>query len=157
MSKTSPYALSDKVRCDWNEFERLAKLGVSRGDGGLPYLERALTLAGGVPLGEHAASWMEPLRTYMQDQIADVAHTVATYRTLKGPHQDFPSARQACAIGLSADSLSETLHRAMMKIEAEAGNRTGLRTAVAHWQDATRHLSEVDAKTQALVDKLLSA
>ncbi|MFH8737572.1 LysM peptidoglycan-binding domain-containing protein [Streptomyces sp. NPDC017964] len=156
-SKASPYALSDKVRCDWNEFERLAELGVSRGEEGLRYLERALALVGGVPLGEHASSWMVPLRSYMQDQIVDVACTVATYRTLDGPHQDFPSARQACAIGLSADSLSETLYRAMLKIEAEAGNRTGLRNAVTHWQDATRHLSEVDAKTQALVDKLLSA
>ncbi|MGW2081327.1 LysM peptidoglycan-binding domain-containing protein [Streptomyces sp. NPDC001939] len=157
VSKASPYALSDKVRCDWKDFERLAKLGVSRGEEGLPHFERALALVGGVPLGEHSSSWMAPLRTYMQDRIADVAHTVATYRTLNGPHQDFPSARQACAIGLSADSLAETLHRAMLKIEAEAGNRTGLRTAVAHWQDATRHLSEVDANTQALVDRLLSA
>uniref|UniRef100_A0AAU1UME9 Uncharacterized protein n=1 Tax=Streptomyces sp. NBC_00119 TaxID=2975659 RepID=A0AAU1UME9_9ACTN len=56
-----------------------------------------------------------------------------------------------------ADSLAEVLYRAMLKVEAAAGNRTGLRTAVAHWQDATRHLSEVDTKTQALVDKLLSA
>ncbi|MFB7169049.1 hypothetical protein [Streptomyces sp. NPDC056242] len=157
VSKESPYALSDKVRCDWHEFERLAELGICRGEGGLPYLERALALVAGVPLGEHASSWMVPLRTYMQERIADVAHTLATYRTLAGPHQDFPSARQACATGLLADSLSETLHRAMLKIEAAAGNRTGLRTAVAHWQDATRHLSEVDTKTQALVDKLLSA
>ncbi|MER5960423.1 hypothetical protein [Streptomyces sp. NPDC001893] len=157
VSKASPYALSDKVRCDWHEFERLAELGICRGEGGLPYLERALALVAGVPLGEHASSWMVPLRTYMQERIADVAHTLATYRTLAGPHQDFPSARQACATGLLADSLSETLHRAMLKIEAAAGNRTGLRTAVAHWQDATRHLSEVDTKTQALVDKLLSA
>ncbi|WP_405778691.1 LysM peptidoglycan-binding domain-containing protein [Streptomyces sp. NBC_01378] len=157
VSKASPYALSDKVRCDWTEFERLAELGVSRGEEGLHYLERALALVGGVPLGEHASSWMVPLRTYMQNRIADVAHTLATYRTLAGPHQDFPSARQACAVGLLADSLAETLYRAMLKIEAAAGNRTGLRTAVAHWQDATRHLSEVDTKTQALVDKLLSA
>ncbi|MFE2991483.1 hypothetical protein [Streptomyces sp. NPDC059262] len=157
VSKASPYALADTVRCDWNEFERLATLGVSRGEQGLPYLERALALVSGVPLGEHASSWMVPLRTYMQERIADVASTLATYRTLAGPHQDFPSARQACATGLSADSLAETLHRAMLKIEAAAGNRTGLRTAVAHWQDATRHLSEIDTKTQALVDKLLSA
>ncbi|MET8210348.1 LysM peptidoglycan-binding domain-containing protein [Streptomyces sp. NPDC005373] len=157
VSKASPYALSDTVRCDWTEFERLAELGVSRGEEGLHYLERALALVGGVPLGEHSSSWMVPLRTYMQNRIADVASTLATYRTLAGPHQDFPSARQACATGLLADSLAETLHRAMLKIEAAAGNRTGLRTAVAHWQDATRHLSEVDAKTQALVDKLLSA
>ncbi|MFD0067357.1 hypothetical protein [Streptomyces sp. NPDC056690] len=157
VSKASPYALSDKVRCDWTEFERLAELGVSRGEEGLHYFERALALVGGVPLGEHASSWMVPLRTYMQERIADVAHTLATYRTMAGPHQDFPSARQACAIGLLADSLAEILYRAMLKIEAAAGNRTGLRTAVAHWQDATRHLSEVDTKTQALVDKLLSA
>ncbi|MFD0119250.1 hypothetical protein ACFVZL_37715 [Streptomyces sp. NPDC058320] len=157
VSKESPYALSDKVRCDWHEFERLAELGISRGEGGLPYLERALALVAGVPLGEHASSWMVPLRTYMQDRIADVAHTLATYRTLEGPHQDFPSARQACATGLLADSLAETLHRAMLKIEAAAGNRTGLRTAIAHWQDATRHLSEIDTTTQALIDKLLSA
>ncbi|MFF1400682.1 hypothetical protein ACFVZD_43995 [Streptomyces sp. NPDC058287] len=157
VSKASPYALTDKVRCDWSEFMRLAELGASRGEEGLRYLERALALVDGVPLGEHASSWMVPVRTHMQVRIADVANTVATRRTLEGPHQDFPSARQACAIGLSADSLAENLYRAMMKVESEAGNRTGLRTAVAHWQDATRHLSEVDGKTQALADKLLSS
>lgn len=90
--KSSPYALSDKVRCDWSEFELLAKLGVSRGEDGLHYLERALAMVDGVPLGEHAASWMSGLRTAMQARIVDTAHHVASYRTQDGRHQDFPSA-----------------------------------------------------------------
>ncbi|MGW6357935.1 LysM peptidoglycan-binding domain-containing protein [Streptomyces sp. NPDC055092] len=157
--KSSPYALSDKVRCDWSEFERLAKLGVSRGEDGLHYLERALTMVSGVPLGEHAASWMSGLRTAMQARIVDTAHHVASYRTQDGRHQDFPSARQACTIGLNADGHSETLYRALMRTEAAAGNRTGLRSAIARWQDANRHLTrdQIDKKTQTLVDKLLAA
>ncbi|MFB8273624.1 BTAD domain-containing putative transcriptional regulator [Streptomyces sp. NPDC055955] len=157
--KSSPYALSDKVRCDWSEFQRLAQLGVSRGEDGLHYLERALAMVDGVPLGEHAASWMSGLRTAMQARIVDTAHHVASYRTQDGRHQDFPSARQACTIGLNADGHSETLYRALMRAEAAAGNRTGLRSAIARWQDANRHLArdQIDEKTQALVDKLLPA
>ncbi|WP_406384035.1 LysM peptidoglycan-binding domain-containing protein [Streptomyces sp. NBC_00117] len=157
--KSSPYALSDQVRCDWNEFERLAKLGVSRGEDGLHYLERALAMVDGVPLGEHAASWMSGLRTAMQARIVDTAHHVASYRTQDGRHQDFPSARQACTIGLNADGHSETLFRALMRAEAAAGNRTGLLAAIARWQDANRHLTrdQIDKKTEALVDKLLAA
>ncbi|MFA3843232.1 AfsR/SARP family transcriptional regulator [Streptomyces aureus] len=157
--KSSPYALSDKVRCDWSEFERLANLGVSRGGDGLNYLERALAMVDGVPLGEHAASWMSGLRTAMQARIVDTAHSVASYRTQDGRHQDFPSARQACTTGLNADGHSETLYRALMRAEAAAGNRTGLRSAIARWQDANRHLTrdQIDKKTQTLVDKLLAA
>ncbi|MFB7999009.1 BTAD domain-containing putative transcriptional regulator [Streptomyces sp. NPDC056002] len=157
--KSSPYALSDKIRCDWSEFERLAKLGVSRGEDGLHYLERALAMVDGVPLGEHAASWMSGLRTAMQARIVDTAHHVASYRTQDGRHQDFPSARQACTTGLNADGHSETLYRALMRAEAAAGNRTGLRSAIARWQDANRHLArdQIDKKTQTLVDKLLPA
>lgn len=157
--KTSPYAVSGLVRCDWTEFDRLAELGLSRGTNGLHYLERALGLVDGVPLGEHPASWMVPLRTYMQNRITDVAHTVATHRMEDGPHQDFPSARKACAIGLNADPLAEVVHRSLMKVESQAGNRTGLRAAIARWQGTTRHLDreKVDPTTQRLVDKLLAA
>ncbi|WP_372350946.1 hypothetical protein [Streptomyces sp. KL116D] len=41
--------LSEQVRCDWWEFERLATLGLTRGEDGLPYLERALALVDGIP------------------------------------------------------------------------------------------------------------
>ncbi|MGP3777062.1 LysM peptidoglycan-binding domain-containing protein (plasmid) [Streptomyces sp. SDT5-1] len=158
-TKASPYAVTDQVRCDWTEFERLSELGLSRGKDGLHYLERALRLVDGVPLGEHPASWMVPLRTYMQNRITDVAHTVATYRMEDGPHQDFPSARKACAVGLSADPLAEVVHRSLMKVEAQAGNRSGLQAAIARWQDTTRHLDaeRIDATTQRLVDQLLAA
>ncbi|WP_328541840.1 hypothetical protein OHT17_12040 [Streptomyces sp. NBC_00371] len=46
-----------------------------------------------------------------------------------------------------------------MRAEAAAGNRTGLRSAIARWQDANRHLTrdQIDKKTQTLVDKLLAA
>ncbi|MFI8793431.1 bacterial transcriptional activator domain-containing protein [Streptomyces sp. NPDC055105] len=123
------------------------------------YLERALAMVDGVPLGEHAASWMSGLRTAMQARIVDTAHSVASYRTQDGRHQDFPSARQACTTGLNADGHSETLYRALMRAEAAAGNRTGLRSAIARWQDANRHLTrdQIDKKTQTLVDELLAA
>ncbi|MFE2737350.1 hypothetical protein [Streptomyces sp. NPDC059349] len=95
----------------------------------------------------------------MQARIVDTARSVASYRTQDGRHQDFPSARQACTIGLNADGHSETLYRALMRAEAAAGNRAGLRSAIARWQDANRHLTrdQIDKKTQTLVDKLLAA
>ncbi|MER5951223.1 BTAD domain-containing putative transcriptional regulator [Streptomyces sp. NPDC001904] len=157
--KSSPYTVSDQLRCDWTQFERLAELGLSRGAEGLHYLERALTLVQGAPLGEHPATWMVPLRTYMQNRITDVAHTVATHRLDEGPHQDFPSARKACAVGLDADPLAEIVHRTLMKVEAQAGNRSGLRAAVTRWQATTRHLDRerIDPVTQCLVDELLAA
>jgi len=107
----------------------------------------------------HPTSWMVPLRTYMQNRITDIAHTVATYRMEDGPHQDFPSARKVCAVGLDADPLAEVVHRSLMKVESQAGNRSGLQAAIARWQDTTRHLDQerIDATTQRLVDQLLTA
>ncbi|NEB78988.1 LysM peptidoglycan-binding domain-containing protein [Streptomyces sp. SID14478] len=157
--KSSPFALADTVRCDWSEFERLAALGLSRGEEGLRHLERALGLVHGMPLAEHPATWMTGLRTTMQTKITSVAHTVASYRLAEGPYQDFPSARQACTVGLSVDSYCEWLHRALMRTEAAAGNHNALQKAIAHWHDATRHLpaAQIDRKTQALVDELVNA
>jgi nucleoid-associated protein YgaU len=157
--KNALYALSDRVRCDWHEFERLAKLGLSRGADGLEYLERALALVEATPLGTHGASWMSGVRTRMQADITDVAHTVASYRTQDGPHQDLPSARNACRTGLTVDSYCEWLHRDLMRAEAAAGNHTGLRAAVATWREMTSSLppGQADRETRALVDELLDA
>ncbi|MFI6875756.1 hypothetical protein ACIBL6_20200 [Streptomyces sp. NPDC050400] len=157
--KTSPYMLSDHVRCDWWEFERLAALGLSRGTDGLPYLERALALVDGIPLTGHPARWMTGLRTTMQARITDTAHTVASYRTSDGPHQDFPTARQACTVGLKADAHAEPLYRSLMRTEAAVGNRSGLQAAVAQWHNANRHLprEHLDKETLALADQLLAA
>ncbi|WP_338704305.1 hypothetical protein V2W30_41075 (plasmid) [Streptomyces sp. Q6] len=157
--KSAPYALAGTVRCDWHDFERLAALGLTREEDGLRHLERALGLVNGMPLGEHPASWMTGLRTTMQTKITSVAHTVASYRLTDGPHQDFPSAREACTIGLSVDAYCEWLHRDLMRTEAAAGNHNGLHKAIAYWHDATRHLpaAHIDRKTQALIDELLNA
>ncbi|GAA2349511.1 hypothetical protein OKJ48_02735 [Streptomyces kunmingensis] len=157
--KTAPYAVSDAVQCDWTDFQRLSALGLSRGPEGLPYLERALALVDGIPLGTHPASWMTGVRTRMQADITNVAHTVATYRTQDGPHQDLPSARTACRTGLTVDSYCEWLHRALMRTEAAAGNHTGLRAAITIWHEMTSSLppGQIDRTTKALVDELLNA
>ncbi|MYT68328.1 MULTISPECIES: BTAD domain-containing putative transcriptional regulator [unclassified Streptomyces] len=157
--KTSPYAVSDKVQCDWHDFQRLSELGLSRGADGLPYLERALALVDGVPLNGHPAKWMTGVRTRMQADITNVAHTVASYRTQDGPHQDLPSARTACRTGLTVDSYCEWLHRDLMRAEAAAGNHTGLRAAIATWREMTSSLppGQIDRATMALVDELLDA
>ncbi|MFI7008847.1 hypothetical protein [Streptomyces sp. NPDC050145] len=157
--KNAPYAVSDGVRCDWHEFERFAELGLSRGADGLDYLERALALVEGIPLGTHGAAWMSGLRARMQADITSVAHTVAAYRTQDGPYQDLPSARAACRAGLAVDSYCEWLHRDLMRAEAAAGNHTGLRTAIAVWREMTSSLppGQTDRETKALIDELLDA
>ncbi|MFI0242568.1 BTAD domain-containing putative transcriptional regulator [Streptomyces sp. NPDC016845] len=157
-SRSAPYTMTG-VQCDWHDFERLAELGLSRGPDGLPYLERALALVNGVPLNAHPATWMTGIRTRMQTDITNIAHTVASHRTQDGPHQDLPSARTACHTGLTVDSYCEWLHRDLMRAEAAAGNHTGLRAAIDTWQEMTSNLppGQADRATSALVDELLNA
>ncbi|KPI06350.1 hypothetical protein OK006_6495 [Actinobacteria bacterium OK006] len=93
----------------------------------------------------------------MITRIIDVTHTVAAYRTPPGPHHDPSAARQAVATGLDVDDAAELLYRDWMRIEAVAGNRQGLHTAVTRVQQVNRALDcSLELATEQLINDLLN-
>ncbi|MFF4516375.1 bacterial transcriptional activator domain-containing protein [Streptomyces mirabilis] len=156
-SRDDPYRLSPSVRCDWTRFLQLAERALPLGPAGLPDLERALALVRGRPFGGRPLPWAEPYQQEMITRIIDVTHTVATYRTPAGPHHDPSAARQAVATGLDVDDAAELLYLDWMRIEAVAGNRQGLHTAVTRVQQVNRALDcSLELATEQLVNDLLN-
>lgn len=152
-----PYRLSPGVRCDWTRFLQLVERALPLGPSGLPDLERALALVRGRPFGGRPLPWAEPYQQEMVTRIVDVAHTVATYRTPPGPHHDLSAARQAVATGLDVDETAELLYRGWLRIEAAAGNRQGLHTAIARVQQVNRALDcSLELETEQLINDLLN-
>nr|WP_323138652.1 hypothetical protein [Streptomyces mirabilis] len=156
-SGDDPYRLSPGVRCDWTRFLQLAERALPLGPAGLPDLERALALVRGRPFGGRPLPWAEPYQQEMITRIIDVTHTVATYRTAAGPHHDLSTARQAVATGLDVDDAAELLYRDWMRIEAAAGNRQGLHTAITRVQQVNRALDcSLEIETEQLINDLLN-
>jgi len=155
-SGDDPYRLSPGVRCDWTRFLQLAERALPLGPSGLPDLERALSLVRGRPFGGRPQPWAEPCQQEMITRIVDVAHTVATYRTLAGPNHDLSAARQAVATGLDVDETAELLYRDWLRIEHSAGNRQGLHTAITRVQQVNRALDcSPEPETEQLINDLL--
>ncbi|MEU5044533.1 hypothetical protein [Streptomyces griseorubiginosus] len=153
-----PYRLTDGVRCDWTCFLHLVERALPLGLAGLPDLEKALTLVRGKPFGGRPLPWAEPHQQEMITRIIDIAHTVATYRTSTGPHHDLNAARQAVATGLDVDDTAELLYRAWCRIEAAAGNRHGLHTAITRLQQVNRALDcSLETETEQLISELLNS
>lgn len=153
-----PYRLSPAVRCDWTRFLHLAERALPLGPAGLTDLEKALTLVRGRPFGGKPLPWAEPLAQEMTTRIIDVAHTVATYRTPAGPHQNLDTARQAVATGLEADDAAELIYRDWLRLEATAGNRSGLHTAISRIQQINRALDcSPEPETEQLINDLLNS
>ncbi|MER6377513.1 hypothetical protein ABT255_56885 [Streptomyces mirabilis] len=156
-SGDDPYRLSPGVRCDWTRFLQLVERALPLGAAGLPDLERALALVRGRPFGGRPLPWAEPYQQEMITRIIDVTHTVATHRTPAGPHHDLSAARQAVAGGLDVDDAAELLYRDWMRIEAAAGNRQGLHTAITRVQQVNRALDcSLEIETEQLINKLLN-
>ncbi|MEU4309904.1 bacterial transcriptional activator domain-containing protein [Streptomyces rochei] len=156
-SGQDPYRLSPAVRCDWTHFLQLVERALPAGPAGLPDLEEALSLVRGRPFGGAPLPWAEPYQQEMTTRIVDVAHTVATYRTAPGPHQDLSAARRAVATGLDADQASELIYRDWCQLEHAAGNRQGLHTAITRVQQVNRELDcSLEAETEQLIKELLS-
>jgi hypothetical protein len=152
-----PYRLSPAVRCDWTRFLHLVEHALPTGPAGLPDLEKALGLVRGRPFGGNPLPWAEPYQQEMTTRIIDVAHTVATYRTQPGPHQDLSAARQAVATGLDADHTAELLYRDWCRLEHTAGNRQGLHTAITRLQQVNRELDcSMETETEQLINQLLN-
>jgi hypothetical protein len=157
-SSEDPYRLAPGVRCDWSRFLHLAERALPLGPAGLPDLEKALMLVRGKPFGGKPLPWAEPLAQEMTTRIIDIAHTVATYRTPVGPHQDLNAARQAVVTGLEADDAAELIYRDWLRLEATAGNRSGLHTAISRIQQINRALDcSPEPETEQLINDLLSA
>ncbi|MEU1273595.1 hypothetical protein [Streptomyces sp. NPDC005799] len=152
-----PYRLSPAVRCDWTRFLQLAERALPQGPAGLPDLEKALGLVRGRPFGARPLPWAGPFQQEMITRIVDVAHTVATHRTSKGPHHDLTAARQAISTGLEADNSAELLYRDWMRIEHAAENRSGLHTAITQVQQVNRSLDcDLEVETEQLISDLLN-
>lgn len=155
-SKDDPCTISPHVRCDWTRFTDLAEHALPHGPDGVHDLEEALALVRGRPFGTHPLPWSEPYQQEMITRIVDVAHTVATYRTAPGPHQDLTLARRAVTTGLEADETSELLYRDYFRIEHAAGNRSAVHTAMIRLQKINRTLDcEMEIATEQLLNELL--
>ncbi|MFD4588273.1 hypothetical protein [Streptomyces sp. NPDC058434] len=156
-SGDDPYRLSPGVRCDWTRFLQLVERALPLGPAGLTDLERALTLVRGRPFGGKPLPWAEPYQQEMVTRIIDVAHTIATYRTPVGPHNDLSAARKAIATGLDVDPTAELLYRDWLRIEHAAGNRQGLHTAITRVQQINRALDcSLEMETAQLINEVLN-
>ncbi|MFE2533723.1 hypothetical protein [Streptomyces sp. NPDC059371] len=152
----TPYRLAGGMRCDWTRFLQLAERALPHGPEGLPDLEKALSLVRGRPFGTRAPAWAQPYQQEMITRIVDVAHTVATLRTAKGPYRDLGAARTAIATGLDVDETAELLYRDLMVLESAAGNRGGLHTAIARIQQVNAALDCcLETETEQLINDLL--
>ncbi|MER6678533.1 hypothetical protein [Streptomyces sp. NPDC000983] len=151
-----PYRLSAAIRCDWNQFRHLTDRALPLGPDGLNDLERALALVRGRPFGARALPWAETHQQEMITQITAVAHAIATHRTPPGPHHNLTTARQAIATALETDDTAEVLYRDWMRIEAQAGNRSGLHTALTRLQHVNQTLNcPLEDETEDLIARLL--
>ncbi|MEV6796419.1 hypothetical protein AB0M87_31510 [Streptomyces sp. NPDC051320] len=156
-SASDPYQISPRVSSDWSAFVRLAQDALPQGAAGLPALENALSLIRGKPFGGHPLPWAQPLQQEMTSRITDVAHTVATLRTAPGSAQDLSAARQAIAAALEVDESAELLYRDWLKVEAAAGNRPGVHTAIARLQQVNRSIdADLEPETEQLIATLLN-
>ncbi|WP_328876332.1 bacterial transcriptional activator domain-containing protein [Streptomyces sp. NBC_00287] len=151
-----PYRLSPHVQCDWTRFRTLTDHALTQGPAGLPDLEQALALVRSRPFGNRPLPWQEPHQQEMTTHIITVAHTIAAHRTPPGPHHHLTTARQAIATALDVDDTAEILYRDWMRIEAQAGNRQGLHTALTRLQHINTSLGcPLEPETEDLIATLL--
>ncbi|MFE0764738.1 LysM peptidoglycan-binding domain-containing protein [Streptomyces smyrnaeus] len=154
------YRFSPQVRCDWSEFQRLARRGLAaEASAGLPDLEAALALVRGRPLSGASGAdlpWATPLIQEMLSRIIDVAHTIATWhRTSPRPNLD--AARHAITTALTVDDSADVLYQDWMRIEAAAGNRAGVYQAIEQITAVCRRLDvELLPQTEAVIEDVLN-
>ncbi|MFD8228527.1 hypothetical protein ACFV16_30760 [Streptomyces massasporeus] len=170
----TPYHLAPTVCCDWTHFLNLTphpphhppaelkdpqhpqELQEPHELEHLKDLERALMLVRGKPFGGKPLPWAEPLAQEMTTRIIDVAHSIATHRTAQGPHHHLAKARQAIATALDIDDTAEVLYRDWLRLEAAAGNRSGLHTVISRLQHLTHTLgAPLQPETEQLINQLL--
>ncbi|MGP3991576.1 hypothetical protein [Streptomyces sp. 3N207] len=155
------YRFSPQMRCDWTEFQRLARRGLAAGSPvGLPDLEAALALVRGRPLSGASGAdlpWATPLIQEMLSRIIDVAHTVATWHRT-APRPDLDAARRAVTTGLAVDDTADVLYQDWMRVEAAAGNRAGVCQAIEQINAVCRRLDvELLPETEAVIEDVLDS
>lgn len=125
---TAGYTLAPAVTCDWTRFQQLAQRGLAAGANGIADLQAALELVRGQPfsgVSPRRYAWAEYLRQEMISAIVDVAHAVAEQ---SGP--DHQAAKNAASKGLLAAPESELLWCDLIMAEYQAGNYTGVESAI---------------------------
>ncbi|MFZ5872010.1 MAG: AfsR/SARP family transcriptional regulator, partial [Actinomycetota bacterium] len=117
------YRLRPEVTCDWHDFLRLARRGLSRGPDGVDDLGAALDLVRARPfLGIDPATytWAEADIQEMISAIVDVAHVLSVARCELG---DYRGAQEAAARGLHVEPCSELLYRDAIRAAGARGDQ----------------------------------
>jgi DNA-binding SARP family transcriptional activator len=149
------YTLLGSVRCDWDDFQLLARRGLAATPAGtgVADLRAALDLVRGQPFagaGPHSYIWAEFARQEMISAIVDVAHALAERLTEAG---DPARARAAAARGLEVEPGSELLFRDLFRAEHRAGNAAGIEEAAERLMVT---LAELDLDMEPPTADLLS-
>jgi nucleoid-associated protein YgaU len=134
------YRFRPEVRCDWIDFQVLARRGFSDGPDGLDDLSAALALVRGQPFaGVDPAwyAWAEYDTQEMISAVTDVAHALSVALLGTG---DARAAREAASKGLLVEPLSETLTR----------DAVFAATAMGDSEDAARLIQQLRTRLSAI-------
>ena len=146
------YVLHPDVRCDWTEFETLARKGFAAGSDGVADLEAALGLVrdrpfAGVRCGTYA--WADVLiQEDIIPAIRDVADAVATIRLAVS---DPAGARAAAAKGLLVEPCSEVLLRLALRAALSRGDDADVAELVARIDKIEDELDDNDPEIVELL------
>ncbi|MFE1545774.1 LysM peptidoglycan-binding domain-containing protein [Streptomyces microflavus] len=155
----SRYRLSTAVTCDWSQFQKLARTGLTRydEDGDLA-LRRALALVRGRPftgIAPQRYAWAEPTIQEMVSAIVDTAHELSERCREAG---DISGALWAARRGLLAAEESEVLHRQVFLAHHAADDIDALREAAARLTRINEELMggvDMETETAELLRNLL--
>ncbi|WP_334666478.1 bacterial transcriptional activator domain-containing protein [Streptomyces cyaneofuscatus] len=155
----SRYRLSTAVTCDWSQFQKLARAGLTRYDEDADLaLRRALALVRGRPftgIAPQRYAWAEPTIQEMVSAIVDTAHELSERCREAG---DISGALWAARRGLLAAEESEVLHRQVFLAHHAAGDIDALREAAARLTRINEELMggvDMETETAELLRNLL--
>ena len=143
------YRFRPEVRCDWHDFQGLARQGLARGAAGLDQLGEALALVRGRPFAgvdPAAYTWAEYDTQEMIGAITDVAHMLSSARLTAGEPE---KARDAAARGLLVEPCSELLTQDAIRAAKALGD---FATAERLLKRLRTRLSAIDPDADADVE-----
>lgn len=131
---TGTYRLRDTVACDWTEFQRLTRSGLTDGHHGITQLTAALNLVRdrpflGVP--DSSYTWAEYDLQDMIATIADTAHVLARLHAEAGDHR---AALAVATKGLRVDNCSATLHTDAIEAAQALGDHAQATRLLARYE-----------------------
>jgi DNA-binding SARP family transcriptional activator len=148
------YRLHPDVGCDWHDFCRLARHGLSRGADGADDLATALALVRGRPflgVDPDTYTWAEPDTQEMVSAIVDVAHALSTIRLDQG---DYRAAQDAAAQGLLTEPCSELLYRDAIRGAAARGDTDEARRLAGRLREQIEQLDPTPGPEEDTVELL---